>query len=150
MNYIKEAENYLRHYASFKKAAEHARHMIAKISKRGAPSDKVTASYDITGIHADHPVNTLNDLYELQKWHQVLENNMQEINHIESILDDIGSREGCRDFKKILIMWYVERKDKDLIAEELSYSRRNLFYLKARAIEVFAIDLFGILAIEAM
>ncbi|MDF2571533.1 MAG: hypothetical protein K0R55_3137 [Sporomusa sp.] len=48
-------------------------------------------------------------------------------------------------------MWYVERLDKEEIAERLGYSSRQSVYdMRNRAIKKFAVALFRVAALEAI
>lgn len=71
MNYIREAENYLRYYRQLKKSIEHADKMITRLTWETLPKKVGAAVLEATGVHADHPVNTMNQLYELRKWSQL-------------------------------------------------------------------------------
>ena len=146
MNYIKEAENYLRHYNSLKESTKHALYMINQIKNRAAPSSKVNADYEITGIHAGSVANTLNDLYELQIWHGVYEDNMSAIEHIDEMLLSLDDRE-CM----VLRLWYIQNVHIVDIARELNYTeRRSVYNLKNRALKNFAVKMFGLKALKAI
>jgi hypothetical protein len=71
MNYIREAENYLRYYWELHHSIEHADYMISKLVNQTAPNDLSAVSMDITGIRAGKPCNTLNQMYELQIWQEM-------------------------------------------------------------------------------
>jgi len=145
MDYVKEAENYLRHYASLKKSVEHAEYMIHRLTYRSQPKEISAAKNDMTGVAVQYSGNTLQEMYELQKWQEVCEKSAGEIEHIESLLNGLEPKE-----QRILQMWYLEKLDKFKIAIELGCSERNVFYLKGKAVRNFAINLFGILALKAL
>jgi hypothetical protein len=65
MNYIREAENYLRYYRDLQQSIRHANRMIAKLTWQGAPRDAGAVNMDVTGVRASKPVNTLNQIYQL-------------------------------------------------------------------------------------
>ncbi|MBP2658727.1 MAG: hypothetical protein H6Q69_1759 [Firmicutes bacterium] len=51
----------------------------------------------------------------------------------------------------LLYMWYVEKKVKEEIAEQLGYSHKQSVYeIRNKAIIKFAVALFGIVALEAI
>lgn len=150
MDYIKEAENYLRHYKELKSSIKHAEHEIAKLKWKSRPGEVSAVSNDITGVTADHPGNTLNEMYQLQKWQEFRDGSLREIEHIESILDGISQTRETERYKDILDMWYVKQMDKVDIGVELDCSDRHVYRLKERALKKFAVGLFGISALKVM
>lgn len=116
-----------------------------------APKEISAVSIDITGISALRPVNTLNQIYQLQKWQEMKTKTADEIAKVDEVLDSISQEPGCGRYKDILFMWYVEKLDKEDIAQKLGYSSRQSVYdLRNRAIKKFSIALFGIVALKAM
>ncbi|MEN6620604.1 MAG: hypothetical protein ABFD50_03500 [Smithella sp.] len=76
---------------------------------------------------------------------------MVEIEKIENSLAGICADPGCERYRDVLYMWYVEKFDKDDIAETLGYSSRQSVYdMRNRAIKKFAVALFGVVALEAI
>lgn len=151
MNCIREAENYLRYYRELHQSIEHADYMINKLSKQTAPRELSAVSMDITGIRAGRTFNTLNQMYQLQIWQEMKEKTMVEVEKIDNILDSISHEYGCEKYKDILFMWYIKKIGKEEIAEIMGYSSRQSVYdLRNRAINKFAVALFGILALKAI
>lgn len=151
MNCIREAENYLRYYRELNHSLGHADRMIGKLVSQGWPKDLTAVSMDVTGVRADKPVNTLNQMYQLQKWQEMRERTQEEIDRIEVSLQGICLDPGCDRYRDILFMWYVEKRDKEDIAESMGYSHRQSAYeIKNKAIKKFAVALFGVMALEAM
>lgn len=151
MNCIREAENYLRYYRELHQSVEHAEYMISKLVNQTAPNDLSAVSMDVTGIRAGKPYNTLNQMYQLQMWQEIKDSTLVEIAKIDSVLDAISQNSGCEIYKKLLYMWYVEKKVKEEIAEELGYSHKQSVYeIRNKAIIKFAVALFGIVALEAI
>lgn len=146
MDYVKEAENYLRHYASLKKSVSHAKFMIDQLAFRACPGEVSAVTNDITGVSAQHPVNTLQEMYELQKWKSVCEDSAGEIAHIEELLNGMDEKE-----RKVLELWFLERMSISEIAADLRYEeRRSVYNLKNKALKDFAVALFGIHALRAI
>jgi hypothetical protein len=151
LNYIREAENYLRYYRQLKKSIEHADRMITWLTWGTIPKDMRAAQLEATGIHADHPVNTVNQLYQLQKWQDIKARTMIELSAIDDELDSICEENGCERYKDILVMWYVDKLYKEEIADKLGYScKKSVYSMRDKAIEKFAVALFGISALEAI
>jgi hypothetical protein len=89
MDCIKEAENYLRYYRELHLSIEHADYMLNKLVNQTALSDMSAVSIDITGIQAA-PCNILNQMYELQIWHEMKERTLVEIEKVDNIIDAIS------------------------------------------------------------
>lgn len=146
MDYIKEAENYLKHYASLRKSVSHARYMINKLMMKSCPGEVSAVNNDITGVSAQHPVNTLQEMYELQQWQKIVTDNEHEIKHISDTLESLEDKE-----KLILEMWYVNKMQAIDIMNEFEYDeRRSVYNLKSKALKNFAINLFGIKVFNAI
>lgn len=146
MDYIKEAENYLRHYASLKKSVSHAMYMIDKLAYKTCPGEVSAIVNDITGVSAQNPGNTLQEMYELQKWKDVCEDSAGEIAHIGDLLNGMDEKE-----RKVLELWYIEKTQVVDIMEAFEYDeRRSVYNLKSKALKNFAINLFGIHALKAI
>jgi hypothetical protein len=151
MDCIREAENYLRYYRDLKKSVEHADTMIARLTWQTVPKGAGVAQMEATGVHAGRPINTLNQFYQLQKWQEMRENTLVEVDRIDNELDSICEDPGCERYKDVLVMWYVEKLDKEEIAEKFGYSSKQSVYdLRNRAMKKFAIALFGVTALQAI
>ena len=73
------------------------------------------------------------------------------IGKVDSVLDSISQDSGCELYRKLLYMWYIEKKVKEEIVEELGYSHKQSVYeLKNKAIVKFAVVLFGVVALKAI
>jgi hypothetical protein len=150
MNYIKEAENYLRYYRELYKSVEHAEYMIQRFTYQTCPGEISAVYMEVTGVRAAKPIHTLNQIYQLQKWQEIRDNTLVEIDKIESTLQSICQGPGCERYRDILYMWYVEKLPKWQIAETIGYSDRHVRRLKQDALKKFIIILFGTVAIAAM
>jgi hypothetical protein len=153
MNCIREAENYLRYYRELTRSIEHADRQISRLQYQGSPTADTVAHMDITGIHASKPINTLNQIYQLQKWQEMRDRTVREIEKIEESLAGICADPGCERYRDVLYMWYVEKLDKEDIATTIGYSetsRKSIYEIKNKAIKKFAVSLFGIEALEAI
>lgn len=146
MDYVKEAENYLRHYASLKKSVEHAQYMIERLTYKSRPREVGAAQNDVTGVAAQCPGNTLQEMYELQRWQSVREESLHEIGHIERLLEGMDEKE-----RRVLQMWYVEKMNAADVAADFGYDeRRSVYNLKGKALKNFSVILFGVSALKAI
>lgn len=150
MNYIQEAEKRLRHYRDLENSITQMNKDVARIIARSSPSELNAVAMDITGIHCSKVDEAYNVLYELQTLRESIERTEQELEVIKNILKDISSEKDCHLYGKVLYLWYVKRTDKDDIAREIGYSRRQLYNIKDAAIRKFAVRILGIKALEAI
>lgn len=146
MDYIKEAENYLKHYASLRKSVSHARYMIDKLMMKSCPNEISAVNNDITGVSAQHPVNTLQEMYEIKKWQDVCNDSETEIKHIEEMLMGMDEKE-----HRILELYYMDRmKVIDIMVAMDFETRQAVYNLKSTALKKFSVKLFGIHALKAI
>lgn len=151
MDCIREAENRLWYYRDLLRSVDYAREQIGTLMSIGAPRDTSAVQLDPVGIRASKPHDTLNIMYQLQRWTEIRDKTLAEIEKIDLVLDDISKEPGCERFGDILKMWYVEKMNKDDIANDLGYNqRRSVYELRNRAIKKFAIRIFGLEALQAI
>ncbi len=151
MDCIREAENYLRYYRELQQSLKHSKRMIAKLTWQTAPREVGATANDVTGVRAEKVANTLNQLYQLQMWQEMKDRTEEAIAEVDETLDVICTDPDCERYKEMLQMWYVDKKDKDEIADAFGYSSRQSVYdLKGKAIKKFAISLYGITALKAV
>jgi len=148
---IREAENFLKYYRDLSKSIEYSDRMIKGLMKQTAPKNPTAVVMDITGIRASRAHDTLNQLYAIQKWQEMRELTLVEMEKVEDVLDYIADEPGCEQYKEVLLSWYVERMDKETIARQLGYSSKQSVYdIKNKAIRKFAVTAFGVTALKAV
>jgi hypothetical protein len=150
MNYIQEAEKRLRHYRDLENSIEQMNKDIARIVKRSSPSELNAVAMDVTGIRSSKVDEAYNVLFELQTLRDSINSTTEEIADIAEILKDISREKDCHLYGKVLYLWYVKRTEKDDIAREIGYSRRQIYRLKEEAIRKFAVRILGIKALDAI
>lgn len=151
MDCIREAENYLLYYRELRKSILHADRMIGQLMHQTAPRVLGAVAMELTGVRAQRPHDTLNQIYQLQKWQEMKELTAIEIGKIDDVLVAICEGSGCERYKDVLVMWYVNKLDKEDIAERLGYSHRQSVYeIKNKAIRKFAVALYGVTALKAI
>jgi len=152
MNYIKEAETILWYYNDLYRSVENMNREIAKIVSRQSPGVSVTFHLEPTGIHGsgDQDDNTYNLLFRLKTLSENREKTLTELEKVDKILGEISRDDGCELYGKVLREWYIERTPKDEIGEKIGYGKRNVYYIKDRAIKKFAVRHFGLDAVRAI
>jgi len=151
MKCIKDAEAKLKHYRDLSRAVKNAQKEIHRITYRTVPRKIKAAAMDETGVRANVPINTMNEIYQLNRWQTILNDTEEELRLIDDILTEISQEPNCDHYKDVLIMWYVERRKKDEICEKINYSTaRTLYRIRNKAIRKFAVSMFGIEALNEL
>ena len=152
MNYIKEAENILWYYNDLYRSIENMNREIAKIVSRQSPSSLNAISLEPTGVHGsgDADDNTYNLMFKIKTLTDNREATLTELSKVDQMLDDISKDAGCELYGKVLREWYIVRTPKDDIGPKIGYGRRNVYYIKDKAIKKFAVRHFGLDAVKAI
>ena len=152
MDYIKEAENYLKYYNDLYKSIEIMKKRRRYLIYGTGPKSPSTINYDITGIHSSGKYDEMiNIIYEIQRIDDSIKETSEELKKIDEILDDISKDPECEFYGPVLRKWYIEKVPKEEIAEQIGYSsRQSIYTIKNLAIRKFAIRMFGIEALKAV
>ncbi|MDF2568681.1 MAG: hypothetical protein K0R55_285 [Sporomusa sp.] len=153
MDCIREAENYLRYYRELTKSVEHADRMIGQLTWQTAPKTLGVVTMDVTGVRVSQSHDTLTQIFQLQKWQEMRELTLIEMAKVEDVLNSICQDPGCERYRDVLVMWYVEKMEKEDIARSIGYSetsRRIVYEMKTDAIRKFSVALFGVTALKAI
>ena len=152
MNYIKEAENLLWYYNDLYRSIENMNREIAKIVSRQSPSALNAISLDAAGCHGsgDADDNTYNLMFKIKTLSENREATLVELGKVDEILNEISEESGCELYGKVLREWYIERTPKDEIGPKIGYGRRNVYYIKDKAIKKFAVRHFGLDVVKAI
>lgn len=122
MDYIKEAEAYLKYYANLKKSVTHAKYMMGRLANQVYITEK-------GGYRCG----------DLCMWQEICRQNEAEICHIEEMLCGLTEKE-----RQVLELYYIEKMRVADIAAELDYEgRKSVYNLKSKALKNFAVNLFG-------
>jgi hypothetical protein len=151
MDYIKEAENYLKYYRHLNKSVESLEKEIIRLKYKDAPRIIKAVAMDESEIRSQLGKNdAMNDVYKLLTLTECQDDTKKSIKNIDDILDMISAEKGCGHYGFLLKFWYVDKMDKLDIAEELHISERSVYYHKENAIKSFAIALFGIAVLKVV
>ncbi len=145
MNCIREAEELLLNYRDMKYSIKRMEREIERLAN--GPKDIEAIRYDkhSTKKHYDQD-ETLNCLYEIKKLSEMKKMTEERIQEIEQVLNEMENDSSCDFFKEVLVMWYIEKLSKDMIAGEIGYSsRKSVYLLRNRAIKKFAVLFYGII-----
>ncbi|OGO90330.1 MAG: hypothetical protein A2Y17_12235 [Clostridiales bacterium GWF2_38_85] len=139
MNYFKEAERVLSSKTTLKKAVENLKRRQERLINSGAPREPGAIDYSKPYTDAHSVNDTLNQLLELSEVSKELAETENFITEIERVIEQLP-----KEFKNIVVWWYIERKTKEEIAELLYVESVTTVYdIRNKAIAQFAILYFG-------
>ncbi len=139
MDYIKEAEGYLRSYNDLNQSIELMENEIQYLDEEltGAKAiDYSGVSSSGDSLPDDRIVNLL---YQKQIKQKSLDLTLLKVKHIERIFSNLGERD-----EEILKAFYIKRLRGIELEGQFQLSERQLYNLRKIAIRRFAIQLFGI------
>jgi len=144
MNCIRDAEELLLNYRDMKYSIMRMEREIERLANR--PKDIEAIQYDKPGGKKYYDKDDiLNCLYRIKKLSDMKKQTEERIQEIDRVLDEMDKDPDCDFFKEVLVMWYLEKLPKDIIAEEIGYSSRKSVYLvRNKAIKKFAVIFYGI------
>lgn len=146
MNYFKAAEQVLSSVPTLKRALENLERRKERLIESGAP--RGVGAIDYTKPFADsHSANdTLNELLELAECTRNIAETQRQLDYIDSVIKQLSD-----DYKKIVEMWYVEKRSKESIAEALYIeSLTTVYNLRNRAVAEFALLYYGASALPSI
>lgn len=149
MDYIKEAEKKLHYYRTLHQSIEQMDRDISRLVARAGPKTLSAMVLDQSGVRGAGVDETVNILYQIGELQDSRAETVGELAEVDKLLDTISAED--KRYGPVLRAWYIERKTKETIAEELGYSGfRSVYTLKNEAIRRFAVLLFGIKAWRAV
>ena len=151
MNYIKEAENVLWYYNNIFNSLENLDRQINALIRSQGPKDITAVSLDQTGVRSGRVDNTENMLYALKVLRDCKNESLLALDEADKLLQQISVERGCESYGRVLRLWYIEKWHKDDIATEIGYAhKKDVYRIKERAIEKFAVNYFGIKALNVV
>lgn len=151
MNYIEEAEKYLKSHRDMYRGLNNMRKERAKLIGQAGPKGYPEADYTQPVVEGG---KDRDDAYNLLFTIKVLTDKIQktekQLEDVERILGEISQDEGCELYGDILRKWYIDRVPKEEIAQDARYCKRNIYKIKDKAIRKLAINLFGLDAVSVV
>ncbi|HYF75473.1 MAG TPA: hypothetical protein VD757_02695 [Candidatus Nitrosocosmicus sp.] len=150
MDFIKETEKYLENYRRLEKSLENIAFRISKLNM-GRTTNNLTQSFEVTGIHGSK--NEMDPEIQLLEWTQLKAmqtETQEELNNIDYNLKFISLEKNCEHYGKLLRMWYIEKQDITVIADEIGYHRTKIYGIKRDALKKLSVQLFGKRALAAI
>ena len=145
MNYIKEAEDYLRNYNDLLSAIDNLTREISEINEDLVCIKNIDYSGMPHGSGVGLPDDKLvNKLFRKQKAEEELESTRNAVKRIDKVLEGLSNGDGNEKHQQVLRLFYIEGVRGQALEDALECSERHVYRLKGRAIRRLAIQLFGI------
>ena len=139
INYFKSAERVLAERGNLERAIPNLERRLERAISANAPNELSTIDYSRPYVSASATSDALSACLEVAELTREINSTREIIQEIDRVLEQLSS-----DDSLLLRAWYLERKSKEDIAEELDYSSVTTVYdLRNKAVAAFAILYFG-------
>lgn len=146
MNYFKAAEQVLSSVPTLKRALENLERRKERLIESGAPREPGAIDYSKPFMDAHFVSDTLGELLELSECTRNIAETQRELNYIDGIIAQL-----TEEYKKIIVLWYIEKRSKESIMEALYIeSLTTVYNLRNRAVAEFALLYYGASALPSI
>lgn len=146
MNYFKAAEQVLSSVPTLEQALENLQHRRNRLIESGVPPEPCAINYGKPFTDSHYVSDTLNELLELSECSRNVAETQHKLAEIKGIINQLKD-----EYKKLLVLWYIEKKSKEQIAEALFIdSITTVYNLRNRAVAEFALLYFGASALSSI
>ena len=146
MNYFKAAEQVLASVPTLKTALENLERREKHLLESGAPQELGAINYSKPFTNSHYVSDTLNKLLELAECRRNIAETKKAITEIETIIGQLDD-----EHKKLVILWYIEKRSKEEILEEMFIeSLTTIYNLRNRAVAEFALLYYGASALPSI
>lgn len=146
MNYFKAAEQVLFSVQTLERALVNLQRREQRLIESGAPREPGAIDYSkpFTGSH--FVSDTLNELLELSEVTRNIAETRAAIAEIYGIIEQMKD-----EHKKLVRLWYIEHKSKELVMEEMYIESLSTVYdLRNKAVAEFALLYYGASALRSI
>ena len=146
MNYFKAAEQLLGSIPTLKRALENLQKREQRLIEQGKPREPGAIDYNKPFTDSHYVSDTLNELLELSECSKNIAETQRKLAELENIIDQLNE-----EYKKVVVLWYVEKRSKEAIMEELYVeSLTTVYNLRNRAVAEFALLYYGASALPSI
>lgn len=146
MNYFKAAEQVLGSIPTLKKALENLQKREQRLIEQGKPREPGAIDYNKPFTDSHYVSDTLNELLELSECSKNIAETQRKLAELENIINQLNE-----EYKKVVVLWYVEKRSKEAIMEELYVeSLTTVYNLRNRAVAEFALLYYGASALPSI
>ena len=146
MNYFKAAEQVLGSIPTLKRALENLQKREQRLIEQGKPREPGAIDYNKPFTDSHYVSDTLNELLELSECSKNISETQRKLAELENIIDQLNE-----EYKKVVVLWYVEKRSKEAIMEELYVeSLTTVYNLRNKAVAEFALLYYGASALPSI
>lgn len=146
MNYFKAAEQVLSSVPTLKRALENLERRKTQLIESGTPREPGAIDYSKPFTDSHYVSDTLNELLELSECTRNIAETQRELSYIDSIIAQLSEEN-----KKIIVLWYVEKRSKEYIMEALYIeSLTTVYNHRNKAVAEFALLYYGASALPSI
>ena len=146
MNYFKAAEQVLGSIPTLKRALENLQKREQRLIEQGKPREPGAVDYNKPFTNSHYVNDTLNEFLELSECSKNIAETQRKIVELENVIDQLNE-----EYKKVVVLWYVEKRSKEAIMEELYVeSLTTVYNLRNRAVAEFALLYYGASALPSI
>ena len=146
MNYFKAAEQVLGSIPTLKRALENLQKREQRLIEQGKPREPGAIDYNKPFTDSHYVSDTLNELLELSECSKNIAETQRKLSELENIINQLNE-----EYKKVVVLWYVEKRSKEAIMEELYVeSLTTVYNLRNRAVAEFALLYYGASALPSI
>lgn len=146
MNYFKAAEQLLSSVPTLERALENLKKREQQLTERGKPRELGAIDYGKPFTNSHFVNDTLNELLELSECSRNIADTQRKLAEVKSIIEQLSSEQ-----KKVIVMWYIEKRSKEAIMGELYIeSLTTVYNIRNRAVAEFALLYFGASAMPSI
>ena len=146
MNYFKAAEQVLSSIPTLKRALENLQKREQRLIEQGKPREPGDIDYNKPFTDSHYVSDTLNELLELSECSKNIAETQRKLVELENIIDQLNE-----EYKKVVVLWYVEKRSKEAIMEELYVeSLTTVYNIRNKAVAEFALLYYGASALPSI
>lgn len=146
MNYFKAAEQVLSSVPTLERALENLKHRKQQLIDSGKPREPGTIDYSKPFTDTHYVSDTLNELLAVSECERNIANTNEEIAEIQGVIGQLSD-----EYKKLVTLWYIEKRPKEAVMEELHIESLSTVYdLRNKAVAEFALLYYGASALPSI
>ncbi|MGN1111801.1 MAG: DUF1492 domain-containing protein [Acutalibacteraceae bacterium] len=146
MNYFKAAEQVLSSVPLLSRALENLKRRQERLLSDGKPQKPKTIDFNKPFTDTGYANDTLNELLAFSECSKNITETNKKIDEITDIIEQLSPEQ-----KKLLKLWYIEKRPKEAIMSELHIeSLATVYNLRNKAVAEFALLYFGASALSSI
>ena len=146
MNYFKAAEQVLSSVRTLERSLRNLERRKKALIARGAPQEPGAIDYSKPFTDSHYVNDTLNELLEVAECSKNIAETERELAEINRDIDQLSA-----EYKKVVELWYIEKRSKEDIMEELYVeSLTTIYNIRNKAVAEVALLYYGASAMPSI